>query len=213
MTTGLGWVATAAAIAAIFVPGVNVLVWTAVGLTVASGLSHTMLAATGNGSWVDVGLDVFALVTFGMGLAAARGLQGAQQAARAAAATEAGDRAVALVRSGVNARSLPLHQISATRQIAERQVHRVPLASASRLQAFFVGGTNEARLLNDTTAMAIRHSGAPGMAEALRRGSIYYETAAASHLSGLGADLPGKASDVGDVSRWLYARSSWSGDR
>ncbi|TFC43424.1 hypothetical protein E3T37_04265 [Cryobacterium sp. TMT2-10] len=41
-------------------------------LSVVSLIGHVTLAATGNGSWVDVGLDVFGLVTFGIGAAGAK---------------------------------------------------------------------------------------------------------------------------------------------
>src|SRR6516225_2480502 len=44
-----------------------------------------MLAITGNGSWLDVGLDVLALVTFGIGRAFAKTAEGGYEAATAAA--------------------------------------------------------------------------------------------------------------------------------
>jgi hypothetical protein len=88
-TDNLGWVATGLAIGAIFLPGANVLVLTAIGITAVSTATHATLLATGNGSWADLGLDAFALATFGAGTAAAKGLKSAQLAARTAAAGEA----------------------------------------------------------------------------------------------------------------------------
>jgi hypothetical protein len=68
----LGEVAMAACVVALFVPGLNVvefgvLTAVAVGATSASLVGHSMLAASGYGSWWDVGMDAFALATFGAG--------------------------------------------------------------------------------------------------------------------------------------------------
>lgn len=52
--------------------------------TVVSLICHLMLAITGNGSWLDVGLDVLALVTLGMGRAFAKTAEGGYEAATAA---------------------------------------------------------------------------------------------------------------------------------
>lgn len=62
----LGYIATAMALASMFIPGVNLLVAAAI-LTVVALSAHSLLTATGNGSWLDVGLDAFALATFGAG--------------------------------------------------------------------------------------------------------------------------------------------------
>jgi hypothetical protein len=53
--------------------------------TIVSLICHLMLAITGNGSWLDVGLDVLALVTFGIGRAFAKTAEGGYEAATAAA--------------------------------------------------------------------------------------------------------------------------------
>ena len=69
IATIIGYVATACAILAVILTGPLALVF----LLIAGGLLltelgiHTILAATGNGSWVDVGLDIFALATLGYG--------------------------------------------------------------------------------------------------------------------------------------------------
>ncbi len=68
----LGVIAMAACVIALFVPGLNlvaagILIGIAVGATSASLIIHSALAATDNGSWVDVGMDAFALATFGTG--------------------------------------------------------------------------------------------------------------------------------------------------
>ena len=64
----LTWVATALVFAVLFLS--NPAGWialVAIGLTLGALLIHTALAANGDGSWVDVGLDAFALVTMGGG--------------------------------------------------------------------------------------------------------------------------------------------------
>jgi uncharacterized membrane protein len=62
----LSYVALALTVIAMFIPGLNVLVLVLV-LTAASLLINTLLASTGNGSWVDVAFDVVGLLTLGIG--------------------------------------------------------------------------------------------------------------------------------------------------
>jgi hypothetical protein len=64
--TLLEWLATAIAIVALFIPGLDVLVALAI-IIGAALILRTVLAATGNGSWMDVALDGFALLTLGAG--------------------------------------------------------------------------------------------------------------------------------------------------
>jgi hypothetical protein len=63
----LGVVAMAACVLALVVPGVNVLAATALLASAGTLLGHSALAVSGNGSWVDVGMDAVALGTFGVG--------------------------------------------------------------------------------------------------------------------------------------------------
>jgi hypothetical protein len=100
--TVLEVVATVLAIVALFIPGVNIvaaLLWIGFGLTAAALLGRVMLAATGNGSWLDVALDAFALMTFGLGKLAAGGLKGAAEGTEALSKTVvAGERSAMLSR-------------------------------------------------------------------------------------------------------------------
>ncbi|WP_326694263.1 MULTISPECIES: putative T7SS-secreted protein [unclassified Streptomyces] len=80
----LVWIATACAIVALFIPGLNILAIIALSATVGSLLLHTTTALAGDGSWIDVGLDVFALATFGLGRLATPGIRAAEQGARTA---------------------------------------------------------------------------------------------------------------------------------
>jgi hypothetical protein len=59
------------AVLCLLIPGVDVLILLAMLATAALLVIHTMLAATGNGSWLDVAIDVVGLLTLGVGLGAA----------------------------------------------------------------------------------------------------------------------------------------------
>lgn len=80
----LCWIATACAIVALFIPGLNILAMIALGATIGALLLHTTTALAGQGSWIDVGLDVFALATMGLGRLAAPGMEAAEQGVRGA---------------------------------------------------------------------------------------------------------------------------------
>lgn len=84
----LGDIAAVLAFICLFIPGVDLLILAAMAVTAMLLVIHTMLAATGNGSWLDVGLDVLGLVTLGMGASAADEVEALQGSAREAA-TEA----------------------------------------------------------------------------------------------------------------------------
>lgn len=236
-TDNLGWVATAAAVGAIFLPGANVLVLTALGITALSAATHATLLATGNGSWADLGLDIFALATFGAGAAAARGLKSAQLAARTAAAAEARDatsravlyearnagRAATAILSRPG--STPAAKSAAERtlqSISDRAVQegaraadrlmRQPLAAASRWETFVVGESGSARAMNDLLRTTAGYSNVPGVSEAATRGAHFYSAAQMSYLSGTAADLSSKAEDLTALSHRLFHRvveSSW----
>lgn len=87
IATIIGYVATACAILAVILTAGPALVF----LLIAGGLLltelgiHTILAATGNGSWVDVGLDTFALATLGYGSILDAGAEVAEETASDAA--------------------------------------------------------------------------------------------------------------------------------
>ncbi|GGV76821.1 hypothetical protein GCM10010228_42490 [Streptomyces massasporeus] len=91
-TERLSWLATAAGVIAMFIPVVG---WIALGLTIAVTLSHITLAATGNGSWFDVVMDIGALKMARNGLKAAKAIKALQQSSRKTAAGMANDGAKA----------------------------------------------------------------------------------------------------------------------
>ena len=67
------WIVTALVIVSLFIPGLDIATGLLAGLMLTALMGHTALALSGDGSWIDVGLDVFALVTLGAG-AWAKGL-------------------------------------------------------------------------------------------------------------------------------------------
>jgi hypothetical protein len=83
IATVIGYIATACALLAVILTGPLALVF----LLIAGGLlltelgTHTILAATGNGSWADVGLDVFALATLGYGATLDAGAEALEETA------------------------------------------------------------------------------------------------------------------------------------
>ncbi|WP_405647089.1 putative T7SS-secreted protein [Streptomyces sp. NBC_00019] len=89
----LSWAATIIGIVALFITPVG---WVAMIATVATGLvmaGHLLLAVTGDGSWMDVAMDAFSLVTMGLGTKALKGLKGVQALTRKASTKAAGKAA------------------------------------------------------------------------------------------------------------------------
>ncbi len=90
-----GWIATACGLLSLVVGWIPIVGWglaaaldtIATLATAVSLVCHFMLWITGNGSWVDVGLDLFALATFGMGRIYAKTAEEGYTVARAAART------------------------------------------------------------------------------------------------------------------------------
>lgn len=92
----LGWIAVGLTIVALFIPGLNLLV-IAAALLLGSLMLHTLLAATGNGSWLDVAFDVLGLATLGIGTTAVAAARVGRAATLAAAGRAAGRQASAQV--------------------------------------------------------------------------------------------------------------------
>ncbi|HYY19430.1 MAG TPA: hypothetical protein VE864_11365 [Streptosporangiaceae bacterium] len=93
-------VATVLAIVALFIPGLDIiaaLLWIGFGLTALAMVGRVMLAASGNGSWLDVGLDLFAMLTFGAGKLASGGLKAAADGTEALGKTSVTAERTAMV--------------------------------------------------------------------------------------------------------------------
>jgi hypothetical protein len=216
LTEALSWIATALAIAALFIPGVNLIVLLSLGALVLAGRS--LLAASDNGSWFDVGLDIFALLTLGTGRIATRGLKSVHAATRRAAASaarkEAKKRAMkasAQKRAGLgrqlNARGVKAaHRRGIRRQIddmhraarreggiAAREIRDRPLAQATRAEGVSAGyDMNSARYWNDINQLRREFPTDPGVLQASRPAETWRRTNRIAFGSGAASDLGDK---------------------
>lgn len=238
----LGWVATAAAIGAIFIPGVNVVAFgylatalttTAMAATAVAASGHLVLASSGNGSWVDFGLDVFALVTLGVGLHAANALKSAQQATRLAASQQARLSASEAVlrtrRETVQAAQRVLDRASSSE--ASKAAARATIAKANEVatragdtaagqvlnaatretrlaQRFAIGDRDLASAWDDIAAFSKHFPHAPAVLEAAERGGHAYRTAQNSYLLSTTVDMFSKASERYSAGRWPFTSTS-----
>lgn len=160
---------------AIFIPGLNLIV---IALSVGMVLVQAALYASGNGSFTELALAVFAVATLGLGKLAGAVIKNARNATRAAAAPRAGARAAQSAYTQTRAarqrllgqlgrRSTPARRADVqsrlntlnqrTRAEAQRRsdlaeagyVNRPPMA-ATRGEALLAGGDmDSARFLND----------------------------------------------------------------
>jgi uncharacterized membrane protein len=189
-----GWIAIACAIVMLFVPGLNILATIALAATIASLVGHTFLAATGNGSWLDVAIDIVALATFGMGKFAGKGLQATEEAT-----AEAGTRAAARGQRAFNQELSGIERRIATgtgKARMEAIAERAALGSRP-IRAAQV--TKELQLARESVGVrdALEFGGDKELAESLasiRRarvllpnsGGVANASAAASHYANLG---------------------------
>lgn len=238
----LGYVATAAAIGAIFIPGANVvalgylattLTTTAMVATGVAAAAHLTLASTGNGSWLDVGLDVFALITLGAGLRAAKGLESAHAAMRAAAAQETRSKAAeAVVRSrradiqladrvARRATSSAAERRGALRLLEEieeeagrvgnraaQEMLDAPLAKTHLHQRIAVGDRKLASVWNEMVELGPRFANVQGVSEAAERGARAYQVAQGNYAASMVVDLGTKASDRYASGAWPFRSTS-----
>ncbi|QNA75545.1 hypothetical protein C8250_029930 [Streptomyces sp. So13.3] len=85
------WIVTALIIVSLFIPGLDIATALLGGLMLAALLGHTAVALTGDGSWTDVAMDAFAIVTLGTAAWAKGLLDGSTEFAEGVAnATRAG---------------------------------------------------------------------------------------------------------------------------
>jgi len=104
----LGDIVAVLALICLLIPGVDLLLIAALALTAMLLVVHTMLAATGNGSWIDVAIDVIGILTLGWGLEAADSLEGAEATARTMAEGERTSMLKSALTSGPFADALKL---------------------------------------------------------------------------------------------------------
>lgn len=80
------WIVTILVVASFLIPGLNVATFVLAGFMLAALAGHTSLALTGDGSWIDVGLDIVALATLGSTKFLVTGLKASTEFAEATAA-------------------------------------------------------------------------------------------------------------------------------
>ncbi len=99
------WIVTALVIVSLFIPGLDIATGFIAAGMLAAAAGHTALAINGDGSWTDVALDAFAILTLSAGVWVKAALKGSAQIAEALGATlrggtEAEEGATAAVKAG-----------------------------------------------------------------------------------------------------------------
>ncbi len=209
------WVATGLMIVALFIPGVNLIALAALALTLVSLAGHSMLAASGEGSWIDVGFDVLALATLGAGKVLGRGAKAAQTANRAQAARAATSSARSAALAGSSAERTALGRVLASRtssaaarrgaraeiaalkaaarragQSGGRAVTRAPLPGATALERLALGGGEDeiARTVLDARNLAGRFAHVPDVVRSAGAASSAANRARAAYGAGIAVD-------------------------
>lgn len=220
----IGWIATVVAIAAVLIacaptaPAWLALAasWAIAGAeaaTYGTALVHTALAATGNGTWADVGLDVVAILTLRMGKAAEQGVTAGVDATRVASRQAAKD-AVSAARADQSearqeiARELRNRSISKPRrQFLEGQLKRMnekARAAAkypsqhepevSRAEIVRAGGSRETAIAEKLGAHeAAKHVGNEAVQTQARSIKSHAVKNSAAFVAGTAADLTDKS--------------------
>jgi hypothetical protein len=191
-TKALGYVATIAAVGALFVPGLNVAVLgmgafgtlgaldaVAVGSGVTLLATHSVMAAEGEGSLWEVGVDVVALGSFGAGRLASRSIGRAAEATKEVGAEATGQEAAArfITQTREEARAALAHGTEAERlgatgslsnldrnaakiaDDAERAAREAPEAEANVIGRLAAGDKEGADALENANRIAAEHPG------------------------------------------------------
>lgn len=188
----MSWVATGIAIAAITMTPAGWVAGLALWLTFGVLAGHLLLAAAGDGSWADIAMDLFGVLTMQVGATALRSLRGVRDATKLAAelvaeerAAEASARATRALRDRASAvvnrrastraaRAMARHNrnivraanLRAGRAAAVREA-ATPMASASRWEAAAVGGDREtANLHKDVVRLRASYPDSPAVQRA-----------------------------------------------
>lgn len=203
------WVATIAAVVSLFIPGVNIIAAIALGATLIALAGHTALALTGNGSWFDVALDVFALVTLGGGRLATAGLRTTESTTMNAARAVAGRQQGAYNRAlnAIERRVASGSGAARAQALADRAALGARPARASSLPALarsareavgvrealrFGGDIDSAAYRASINALRAAYPTSTSVAEAAARAGRYSALGTASWAAGTTADLGDK---------------------
>jgi hypothetical protein len=187
-TDRLGWVATVAAVGALAVPGLNVAVLgvglldaVAIGSAGSMLATHTAMAAEGEGSWWDVGIDAVGLASFGYGRYMSKGLGRAARAAKQAGADatgrEAAERFTTMTREQAARVMADPAAGTAERHVARQSIVNVgrdaarvgddatraaleaPETQANLARRLLAGSTEDADAVKGVSEIAAEHAG------------------------------------------------------
>jgi hypothetical protein len=186
-TEWAGYLTSATALVAIALPGLNLALLGAAGAITAT---HLLLAAEGEGSWWEVGLDTLALASFGGGKILSKGLEHLAEHTRDAAAQAASREAAEQFRHTTEesiqkvltdpasttaernaARRSYFHMddgAAAVGQDAAQRVLEAPESTASVKQAYLAGAKDDARTINTITRLLGEHPGDQAVETAAR---------------------------------------------
>jgi hypothetical protein len=218
------WIATGIAVVAIalsFIPVVNVvagpLLLVAAGFTLISLIGNTMLALSGDGSWLDVGIDVIGLVTFGYGKVASKGIKASQQALKTQATRAARKDAAKVARQALGpaprgaaagsraAKASAAARRAAVRRTAQRQAKRA-VDDATQNAAPSLG--HRALTMDGGVAQGWAQAGALARI-AGAKGTAEYRAISGAVVKTAGAGITGLASDGVSKAGWLDPAKPW----
>ncbi|MFJ4409770.1 hypothetical protein [Streptomyces sp. NPDC088910] len=221
----MSWVATVIAIVAIFTTPAGWIAGLAVWLAVGVLAGHIALAAAGDCSWLDVGMDIFGLLTMGIGGAALNGLKDVRAATKLAAQAAADERAAVTAtrasRSVLDRSSATVNRRGSTaaarararhvRNIAKAAAERAgrnaaveeaatPMAEASQREAVLVGGDREtANLYKDVVRMRAAYPESAAVQRASQGAEGYKGTFQGTWVVASAVDLVDKGVGSSDV--------------
>ncbi|MEW2520134.1 hypothetical protein [Actinacidiphila alni] len=221
----MSWVATVIAIVAIFTTPAGWIAGLAVWLAVGVLAGHLLLTSAGDGSWLDIGMDVFGLLTMGVGSAALKGLKGVRDATKLAAQAAADERAAASAtrasRSVLDRSSATVNRRGATKAARARARHdrniaraaakragrdaateeaAAPMAVASQREAVFVGGDKEtANLYKDVVRMRRAYPRDAGVQNSSRGAEGYKRAFQGTWIAATAVDLTDKGAGSSDL--------------
>lgn len=218
LCTGLEILATVLAIVCLFIPGldiVDVLLLVAFGATVLATAGRGVLAATGNGSWLDFGLDVVACLTFGLSRWVANPAlaDAAKSAVQTGEGLLAGDRAATAAEYmtkyfGSTAGRL-IGDGKASELAAQWATHDVPDLLAEGGKAGYLsrfanaikagGGLEDYENSAKISAIAERYGSNPDIAAAMSKGSAALTGLRASAVTSWGGAISGLVGGGGEM--------------
>lgn len=224
----MSWVATGIALAAIILTPAGWVAGLAIWLAAGVLAGHTLLALAGPGSWADVAMDVFGLLTMGIGNAALSGLRTIRTATKLAAEAAAEERAAAsaarTTQSVRDRTSAVVNRRGATRAARAKARHdrniaraatlragraaaageaAAPMAEASRWEAAVVGGEKEtANLFKDVKRMREQYPESRAVQRASEGAEGYMRTFRGTWFAATAVDLADQGAGSSDFVPW-----------